>query len=196
MANGQSSKAWSTPDQARELLTQIDQVTTRGEPLMNRFFFVEHDIVPPPRFRYLFPKLDHPERYDRMTLGFLFSHRISDSAVGDEEDVATLTFSRNGYQGEKTIADVSMIYRVIEHAGQHRLEQRLSYEVPVKSKGRTFSVGEEEAMAAYLAEQNAEIKAERRTVADERNLGLLAVYYTTAEDLIAFAKSHNPHHTG
>jgi len=196
MSYDSQPEALATPDQARELLHQIEEVTTRGHSLMDRFFFSEMDIVTPPRFEHLFPSLDHPEQYDRVGSGFLFSHRFAASVLGLDpaEDIATLTLSRNGYKNEKVVSDASMMYQVFVSDGQYRIEQRLSYEISVKNRAGMFNSDDVDAIAAYEARLIAEKDAERSALVAEGELGLLAVNYTTADDLITFAKSFNPHH--
>jgi hypothetical protein len=183
----------ATEDQARELLQHIDGVTTRGHPLMNRFFFVEEHAAPPPGSEKLFPALDQPERYDRVGFGIFFSHRFDDSVLGDHEDLATLSFSSSGYRGDQVAADASVAYQIYAPGGRYRLEQKLSYESPPKQRGRMFRIEDTEEIAAYEAQLDAEITAERAARDEERDLGLLAVSHTTADDLISFAKRCNPH---
>lgn len=164
--------------------------------MMDQFFFVESDIVPPPKFEHLFPSLDSLEQYDRLSCGFLFSCRLADMlpALPDPKDAATLTFSRNGYRKDEIVADASSIYKVLVEKGLHRIEHQLEFESPVKPKGRIFNSDDVEAIAAYEAQLSAEAAKKERALAEERALDLLAVKFTTADDLIAFAKLFNPHH--
>lgn len=164
--------------------------------MMDQFFFVEPDIIPPPKFEHLFPALDNLEQYDRLGCGFLFSCRLADTlpTLPDPKDAATLTLSRIGYRKDEIVADASSIYKVFVEKGLHRLEHQLEVESPVKPKGRVFSSDDVEAIAAYEAQLSAEAAQKERALREERALDLLAVKFTTANDLIAFAKLFNPHH--
>jgi len=161
---------------------------------MNRFFYVVEDTEPPAAFAHLFPELDEPEKYERVTTGFFFSHRFAKGVLGNDEDLATLSFSRIGYQGSKPHANASIIYQVFTTNDEYYLEQELSYEMPVKKRSAIFRSEDTDLIAAFEAKMNAEIVAEREARDTERALGLRAVEYTVAEDLIAFAKAHNPFH--
>ena len=183
-----SAEKTATSDQARDLLKQIEGVSTRGEPFLDRFFFVDKTETVPQSVAEQFPKPEDP--HSRIEFAYLFAHLFEPAEDGL---AGMLTLSQLEYKGTDLQYDSSIIYKVLVSAGVHSLEQEIAFSKGSDRGIRIFDSEDTEAIAAYETKLAREAAAEKEARQAERPLGLLSVSQVVANDLIAFAEQLNPH---